>query len=265
MLEIIIGNNKYSGYFENGSIISGIIDDDKWIYSGEFKNTKLHGKGVMKSKYNGNLYIGTFNDGKLIEGEKYDKNNNLIERGLFIIRSLPNLIEGDKYDKKYSFHGKFVCGFLQEGKIIYSNNVIYNGKFNNGFLYDGCVDFIDLNYKVKYSILYDRYHNENILHNCDVEYKGNLNKLSNKKIMLLLCSGQNSKEAYRFYQDNCKKFETNILKMLYHKIIPTTERNMKGLNQIINNYTYYKNLYTEENNLADCNAIDHSGEDYLCP
>ncbi|CAD8209023.1 unnamed protein product [Paramecium pentaurelia] len=103
---------KYIGGFKNGMKQGkGKLENEQFIYEGEFENNKICGQGVLIEKENGWRQEGQFKDGKL-DG-----------KGVYI-RSLGDYYEGEF--KQGQRHGK---GTLKRDGITYQGNFI-EGKLN---------------------------------------------------------------------------------------------------------------------------------------
>jgi antitoxin component YwqK of YwqJK toxin-antitoxin module len=124
-----LGNIKYIGDIKQNKKSGVGKEYHKFgypLYQGQYKNGERDGKGTLYKLYhdtktntytNRKLSEGTFSQGNLKEGKKYDSNGNLL------------------------YHGKFNSKEkIEEGKKYHSNGKInYDGKFNNGKFVKGTV------------------------------------------------------------------------------------------------------------------------------
>jgi hypothetical protein len=130
-----------------GDIIDGLpngqgkyIYSKELIYSGEFKNGKLNGKGTKISGVY--RYEGQFMDDELNGFGKLYKNDRLIYEGQFL-----NTVENG-YGKMYAsdgsiFEGKLENGYYKEGKIISIDGFITEGEWNGFELINGIFQYTD--------------------------------------------------------------------------------------------------------------------------
>ncbi|CAD8112068.1 unnamed protein product [Paramecium primaurelia] len=103
---------KYIGGFKKGMKQGkGKLENEQFIYEGEFENNQICGQGVLIEKENGWRQEGQFKDGKL-DG-----------KGVYI-RSLGDFYEGEF--KQGQRHGK---GTLKRDGITYQGNFV-EGKLN---------------------------------------------------------------------------------------------------------------------------------------
>ena len=135
------GTIKFEGSFENGMRKKGKEYNKSGIlvYDGTFVNQNYDGIGTFYYT-NGFVYKGEFKENKLSgHGEIYDKDNNLIQKGLY---SNNLLVQGDKYlDKKQKLSGRFENGNIVFGTLFQDDVIQFEGFFDksekpeNGAIY----------------------------------------------------------------------------------------------------------------------------------
>ena len=83
----------FKGQYKNGQILKGIFDfQDGGIYEGNFRNSAMHGKGILKEtkgKKAGEVYEGTWKDGYMegifiVKNKKGKKTKKLYKKDVFI-------------------------------------------------------------------------------------------------------------------------------------------------------------------------------------
>ena len=144
-------HNHYHGYGEQHG-------GDGWIYKGEWKNGRKHGKG-LETGPKGQRYSGEFFEGSFIRGEATDERGNRYEGDfpnwcgscsrfghLKIIYTDGSVYEGDVYEYMQVRHGKGTMiypngdryvgdwyRFKRQGKgvMYYADGSVYKGKWIN--------------------------------------------------------------------------------------------------------------------------------------
>ena len=106
----ITNGNRFIGLFSNNKILKGSKITDSYEYNGNFKDYKMHGKGIMNLK-NGSHFNGRFLNDDFHYGV-------LTERGLTYKGHFRN----------YKLHGR--------GCLVVSSNEVYVGMYQNGVLID---------------------------------------------------------------------------------------------------------------------------------
>ena len=129
--------NIYVGDFVNSQREGyGELNTNRIHYIGEFKEDKLHGKGVIDFLKEGHRYEGEF------------KNNEINGKGVFRWKN-GDVYEGEmsngkmnghgtyKYSDGQIYDGEYLNGLREgKGRIIYSNQVIYEGEFKKGHRFE---------------------------------------------------------------------------------------------------------------------------------
>ena len=129
--------NIYVGDFVNSQREGyGELNTNRIHYIGEFKEDKLHGKGVIDFLKEGHRYEGEF------------KNNEINGKGIFIWKN-GDIYEGEmsngkmnghgiyKYSDGQIYDGEYLNGLREgKGRIIYSNQIIYEGEFKKGHRFE---------------------------------------------------------------------------------------------------------------------------------
>jgi hypothetical protein len=152
---LYVGNNNYTGKFEDGKFISGILNLPNGKFKGEFNNLSLEGNGVIEFNQNNSKFTGEFSQNKCelgvlsFEHETQEikvKCKAIFDKNNFVINSL--LSENNELsinkDEKYIGNIKlihksdniFKLESISLGKCKhYVNNILkYNGHFR-GFKY----------------------------------------------------------------------------------------------------------------------------------
>jgi hypothetical protein len=135
------GTKSFEGSFENGFKKKGkeYNKNGKISYDGTFVNNYREGTGTLYYS-DGFVYKGEFKKNKFSGcGEVHDKDNNLIQKGLF---SDNLIIQGDKYfNEEIKVSGRFEKGKIVFGTLLKDDVLQFEGFFDksekpeNGAIY----------------------------------------------------------------------------------------------------------------------------------
>ena len=273
-LEIIINDCKYAGIFNNGVLTNGTIEDKYNIYSGNFMHYQLNGDNCSHyNKLRKKQHIGKFINGQIVEG-KTIYNNNLLEQGIYSSNGVYSELTNGTIYKDYVYNGEFYAENIKKGTASYKIHIIYNGLFSilDNCIEQGIITYNNIGLTVRVKLAYDLSYHGYILEQCEVidpdltsyiftDYKQFLSLLNRKQLVMVLCSGFNSKNAHKFYINYMKYLEVDKSYDLKSTIDGTIDINKlsdelkSGYELILSNLEKIKQkkYATPNNTIENCN------------
>ena len=125
--------------FENGNMTQGNIKynvEEKYTYSGKFKNSKFHGRGELVKEsetYKGTFYLGLYHDHGNLEKKENFIYNGYFNHGKIHGKGEKKYFNGNEYDGEFEndiYHGKgTLLTFTNKEQGLYT---LYEGDFEYG-------------------------------------------------------------------------------------------------------------------------------------
>lgn len=208
LLDITIDHIRICGYFKDGKLVNGTVENGVDVYSGTFsKSGKLEGDTCTLFVQN-KIYHGMFKDGVITQGKCYlrkDKSlsfdqSDFIECGTYYTSKFDKFIlqYGKKFYSDRIEHGAYnSSGNLTEGTVIQKDGTKCTGKFYQGKLFEGEILYTNVSISVKYKL-----NSDSILEYCYVDYNGPIHSLSPQQIMFYCCRSKDSSKLHKFYKEH---------------------------------------------------------------
>lgn len=128
-----------------GCYVMEIDEEITWVYTGEFRESFLHGEGLLQRKETGEFLSGRFEISHLAEGRMTSEDGKYIYEGVFTGMDNSATGSGKVYDTKGTliFEGTFENEILMEGTLynIKTGEPAATGTFGKDF-----IDFIQDHY-----------------------------------------------------------------------------------------------------------------------